>query len=440
MIPSWRLYGLLLVGLPLGWLIALSTDPSTGVWGSLVWDLGVLAVAAWDHRRSRSLRAQIRRQPLGRLSIGRENPVQLQIQLPGSRDLKTPWQVQIRDQFPLAFQATPITLRATLEPQQTEDLIYHVIPPERGEFHWGPIHLQQLSRWGLVWDSWQVDQSQSVPVYPDLIGLKALSIRLTLQSSGSLRQARRLGMGTEFAELREYSEGDDMRSISWKATARRLHPIVQVLEPEHEQTLIILLDRGRLMTAQVQQLKRFDWGLNAALALSLAGLERGDKVGVGVFDRSIHTWIPAQRGRTHLTQLIERLTPIQPDFVEPDYMNAATVFAQRQHRRALVVILTDIVDATASSELLAALMRLSPRYLPFCVALRDPQVDHQAHTPTQTLDGAYARAVALDLLAQRQVAMSQLKHKGVMVLDAPVNQISDQLVDRYLQLKLRNRL
>ncbi len=194
------------------------------------------------------------------------------------------------------------------------------------------------------------------------------------------------------------------------------------------------------MTAQVKGMKRFDWGLNAALALGLAGLERGDRVGVGVFDRSIHTWIPPQRGRTHLTHLIERLTPIQPDFVEPDYMNAATVFAQRQSRRALVVILTDLVDVMASSELLAALMRLSPRYLPFCVALRDPQVDRQAHTPTDTLDGAYARAVALDLLAQRQVAMTQLKQKGVMVLDAPVDQISDQLVDQYLRLKLRNRL
>lgn len=440
MIPSWRLYGLWLVGLPLGWLLALISDPGTGVLGALLWDLGAGAVAAWDHRRSKPLRAQIRRQPLGRLSIGRENPVSLQIQLPSGIHPPLPLRIQVRDTFPLEFQADPLTLDLALDSDQPEDLIYQVTPGERGEFHWGSIHLRQLSLGGLVWDQWRVDQQATVPVYPDLIGLRALSIRLALQSSGALRQARRLGMGTEFSELREYSEGDDIRSISWKATARRLHPIVQVLEPEHEQTLIILLDRGRLMTAQVKGLKRFDWGLNAALALGLAGLERGDRVGVGVFDRSIHTWIPPQRGRTHLTQLIERLTPIQPDFVEPDYMNAATVFVQRQSRRALVVILTDLVDVTASSELLAALMRLSPRYLPFCVALRDPQVDRQAHTLTDTVEGAYARAVALDLLAQRQVAMTQLKQKGVMVLDAPVDQISDQLVDQYLRLKLRNRL
>ena len=103
-------------------------------------------------------------------------------------------------------------------------------------------------------------------------------------------------------------------------------------------------------------------------------------------------------------------------------------------------MITDLVDVTASAELLAALGRLTPRYLPFCVALRDRLVDRLAHTPTDELKTTYARAVALDLIAQRQVAFAQLKQKGVLVLDAPADQITDQLVDRYLQLKARNQL
>jgi uncharacterized protein (DUF58 family) len=264
-------------------------------------------------------------------------------------------------------------------------------------------------------------------------------------------------MGTEFAELREYGVGDDIRLIDWKATARRSRPLIRVLEPEREQTLIILLDRGRLMTAQVQGLKRFDWGLNATLSLALAGLNRGDKVGIGVFDREVTTWIPPERGQHQLSKLIERLTPIQPVLLEPDYVGAVTKLVNQQTRRALVVLITDLVDITASAELLAALVRLAPRYLPFCVTLRDPQVDRLAHTPPTlhssnslkkgglggdqgAVETTYARAVALDLLAQRQVAFAQLKQKGVLVLDAPANQISEQLVDRYLQLKLRNQL
>lgn len=307
------------------------------------------------------------------------------------------------------------------------------------------FQVRQLGFWGLAWNDWQIPQNLRVKVYPDLVGLRSLSIRLALQSSGSIRQ-RRMGIGTEFAELRNYRTGDDLRLVDWKATARRVGaygntpPLVRVLEPEQEQTLIILLDRGRLMTAKVQGLQRFDWGLNATLSLALAGLHRGDRVGVGVFDRQMHTWIPPERGQNYLPQLIDRLTPIQPVLLESDYLGAVTNVVQRQTRRALVVLITDIVDVTASTELLAALSRLAPRYLPFCVTLRDPQVDRLAHTFTEDVTNTYVRAVALDLLAQRQVAFAQLKQKGVLVLDAPANQITDQLVERYLQLKARNQL
>jgi uncharacterized protein (DUF58 family) len=347
----------------------------------------------------------------------------------------------------LEFEVSTPTLDALLEANSTQELTYTVHPDSRGEYQWGEIQVRQLGQWGLAWHDWKIPASQTVAVYPDLIGLRSLSIRLTLQNTGTMRQARRLGMGTEFAELREYGIGDDIRLIDWKATARRSRPLVRVLEPEREQTLIILLDRGRLMTAQVQGLKRFDWGLNATLSLALAGLNRGDKVGIGVFDREVTTWIPPERGQHQLSKLIERLTPIQPVLLEPDYVGAVTKLVNQQTRRALVVLITDLVDITASAELLAALVRLAPRYLPFCVTLRDPQVDRLANTPPivekekqGAVEATYARAVALDLLAQRQVAFAQLKQKGVLVLDAPANQISEQLVDRYLLLKARNQL
>jgi len=172
----------------------------------------------------------------------------------------------------------------------------------------------------------------------------------------------------------------------------------------------------------------------------LAGLHRGDRVGVGVFDRQIHTWIPPERGQHHLPNLIDRLTPIQPVLLESDYLGAVTNVVGKQTRRALVVVITDIVDVTASAELLAALSKLAPRYLPFCVTLRDPEVDNLANTFTENVTQTYARAVALDLLAQRRVAFAQLKQKGVLVLDAPANQITDKLVEQYLRLKARNQL
>ncbi|MBH8573186.1 DUF58 domain-containing protein [Nostocaceae cyanobacterium CENA369] len=441
MVPARRVYLLLVLGIAIAPILCFFLSIPASIAVILLFDILVLGLMIVDGLRSRTLRVEIQRELPPRLSIGRDNPVLLTVKSPKSQAV-----IQIRDYYPAEFGVSATTLQTTVASNSTQELTYTVNPTQRGQFPWGNIQVRQLGRWGFAWDDWQIPQSLPVKVYPDLLGLRSLSIKLTLQSSGSIRKVRQMGIGTEFAELRNYRTGDDLRFIDWKATARRVGaysntpPLVRVLEPEQEQTLLILLDRGRLMTAKVQGLQRFDWGMNATLSLALAGLHRGDRVGVGVFDRQMHTWIAPERGQSHLSQLIDRLTPIQPVLLESDYLGAVTSVVQRQTRRALVVVITDLVDVTASTELLAALSKLAPRYLPFCVTLRDPQVDRLAHTFTENVTETYGRAVALDLLAQRQVAFAQLKQKGVLVLDAPANQITDQLVERYLQLKARNQL
>jgi uncharacterized protein (DUF58 family) len=411
--------------------------PNSLIWAvlaALLWDGIVLLMMGFDAWQT-GQRVEVERQPIERLSIGRQNPIHLKLQT-GKRAAV----LQIRDYYPPVFEATPPVLEVALPANHQEQLSYTVFPSQRGEYNWGVIQVRQLGAWGLAWRDWSVPQAETVAVYPDLIGLRALSIRLTLQNTGSLKRSRRFNMGTEFAELREYSTGDDPRLIDWKATARRSQLLLRVLEPEQEQTLIILLDSGRLMTAQVKGLARFDWGINAALSLALAGLHRGDRVGLGVFDRQLHTWVPPERGQNHLAKLVDRLTPLQPTLQEPDYLGAVTRMTSQQTRRALVVLITDLVDKVASAELLSAMTQLAPRYLPFCVTLRDPQVDQQAQTVTVDVTDGYARAVALDLLTQRQVALETLKQKGVLILDSPADRISEQLVERYLQLKSRNLL
>jgi uncharacterized protein (DUF58 family) len=440
MIPTRLVYVLLLAAGTIAVLAAAvwpSPDRLTvALWLLLGLNGLVLMGMLGDSLRAQGGLVQVQRQPIKRLSIGRDNPITLTVTNP-----RYPTQIQIRDTLPLEqFELNSEELSAQLAVGAVQTLTYQAKPKQRGEFNWGVIQVRQLSPWGLAWVEQRVPQAATVAVYPDLLMLRSLSIRLAISSTGMLRQQRKWGMGTEFAELKDYSQGDDPRLIDWKATARRDRPLVRVLEPEREQTLIILLDRGRLMTAQVQGLSRFDWGLNATLALAMAGLHRGDRVGVAVFDRAIHTWIPPQRGDRHLNHLIERLTPIQPELLEPDYLGAANVLVRQQSRRALVVMITDVVDQMASAELLQALGRMRPRYLPFCVTLRDPQINQQAEAFSPEVDASFAQAVAIDLLAQRQAAFAGLQRQGVLVLDAAANQVSEQLVDRYLQLKWRNQL
>ncbi len=439
MLPTRRVYLLLLLGLGGAIFAQAALQQSNALLGMLAWDGVILLLLLIDGWRVQPQQITVKRSALERLSIGRGNPVELKLQA-GSQTRTA--LLQIHDEFPQAFSAMPQQHEVALSANATETLTYQVFPSQRGDYSFGAIRLRQLGAWGLAWRSWSVPQAQSAAVYPDLVGLKALSIRLALQNTGSLKRAQRLGMGTEFAELREYSVGDDSRLIDWKATSRRSRLLLRVLEPEREQTLILLLDSGRLMTAQVQGLARFDWGMNAALSLTLAGLNRGDRVGVGVFDRLLHTWIPPERGQNQLSKIIDRLTPLQPSLQEPDYLAAVTAITQQQTRRALVMFITDVIDQTASAELLSAMTRLTPRYLPFCVALRDPQIERQAD-PAQgspELHRSYQRAVALDLLSQRQIALESLQQKGVVILDAPADQLGEQLVERYLQLKARSQL
>jgi uncharacterized protein (DUF58 family) len=443
-IPSaktlWLLAGGGFVSTLIAVLVPAPVGIGLGVLLTLSWYVIILLLAGIDGVLGKVDRVQVTRSELGKLSIGRDNPVTITVQAGVAKSKSRQFNYQLRDGVPQDLPGSPELISGRLELGKSENHTYTVHPYRRGEYEWQGIYVRQLCRWGLAWQQWRVDTAQTVAVYPDLIGLKALSIRLALQSSGAMRQVRKRGMGTEFSELREYNPGDDPRSIDWKATARRNRPLVRLLEPEQEQTVIILLDRGRLMTANIQGYKRFDFGLNATLSLALTAIQRGDRVGVGVFDRYLTTWIPPQSGQNHFARILDRVSRIQPELLEPDYLGAVTTILKQQSRRALVVIITDIIDDIASAELLTALGRLTPRYLPFCVTLRDPQVDIRAGGLATDIPGAYTQAVALDLLRQRELAFANLKRKGVLVLDAPATQISDRLVDRYIQIKSRHQL
>jgi uncharacterized protein (DUF58 family) len=443
MIPSRRCYALLAIGGLSAALLDVLINRQVSLNFLRIYNFSLLVATLIDASQVKNSAVEVTRQEIQKLSVGRDNAIALKIKSGQEKAI-----AQIRDTYP-PFSVDRDTLEVNLAANSTCEQTYIIHPDQRGEYVWGDLQVRQLGKLGLAWRDEKIPAQQQVKVYPDLIGLKELAVRLAIENSGAMRQARRMGNGTEFAELREYRTGEDIRLIDWKATARRVlavqggfanRPVVRVLEPEQEQTLFILLDRGRLMTAKVGGLKRFDYGLNATLSLAMAGLSRGDKVGVAVFDRDITTWIPPERGNHHLSKLVDRLTPIQPVLLEPDYLGAVTKVITQQTRRALVVVITDLVDVTASSELLSAMMRLAPRYLPFCVTLNDPLVAQIAHAHTDNTKDTYSRAVALDLLAQRQVAFAQLRQKGVLVLDAPCDRIIGELVDRYLELKARNLL
>jgi uncharacterized protein (DUF58 family) len=320
------------------------------------------------------------------------------------------------------------------------ELTYYLKPDYRGEYHFENINIRYLSRFKLFWRQLKFKSPRKIQVYPDLIGLQELSFRLSRSTEAGETKIRKLGEGTEFSSLREYIIGDDVKRIDWKATARKDFPIVRTHEVSKDQTILILLDAGRMMSTRISGLSRFDWGMNAALSLSLAALAKGDQVGVGVFSDTPKLFIPPKRGKINLKNIIEGMHNIQPEHNEPDYVGVLANFASLQKKRALIVVITDLIDAIASQSLLKGLAHLSPRHLPFCVTFNDKQIIDYAHEQVVTPEEVYKQSVAIDLLEQRKQALNTLIRKGGLALDVPPEELSTAIVDKYLMIKAKNMI
>jgi uncharacterized protein (DUF58 family) len=342
----------------------------------------------------------------------------------GSRDIETP----------------DDAVRLRIPPRSYGDVAYRVRAAERGEHAFGDIHLRVLGPWRLAWRQFLVGATSGVKVQPGVDELRRqrlAGMRSRLAREG-LRKQRRWGEGSAFDSLREYQEGDDPRSIDWKATARREQVIARRYRTERSQNVMLLIDAGRLMTERIDDRERIDHALSAALLLTEAARAHNDRVGVMVFDEQVRSFLPPATPR--LSRIAERLAEVQPRFVEPNYPYAFTYLARHLKRRSLVVVFTDIIDARASAALLAQLARSAGSHLPLVVALRNPGLEITAAAPVATDEDAYRRAAAEEMLRARAVALEGMRRVGVLVVDAEPGQAIPETLSRYLEVKRRGLL
>jgi uncharacterized protein (DUF58 family) len=252
-----------------------------------------------------------------------------------------------------------------------------------------------------------------------------------------MRRARPPGASTAFAGLREYVRGDDVRRVSWAATARRDRPVVVEVEAERGQQVMIAIDCGRLMTAPAGDLEKLDHAVNAALMLAWVAQAHGDRVGMMTFDDRVIEFMKPDRGPAQIRLITEALYAVRPQHVEPDFGHAMTHLALRIGRRSMVVILTDVQDPQASRELVAHALRLAGRHLVLVVAMSDPAVLSARDRPVDSTNRAYEWAAAEELAAGRRESFELLRRGGVLSLDVVAGQLSPALVERYLELKER---
>ena len=298
----------------------------------------------------------------------------------------------------------------------------------------GPLGLGLRRGWvALPWD---------VVVYPPLVSirLRASVAQARRRREPGMTPVRRLGEGRLFESLREWVPGDDVRQIDWKATARRGKVIARQYEAERRQQVLLVLDTGRLLTAEIAGVARLDYVVQAALELAYAAVQHDDNVGVMAFADGVQHFVPPERGRHGLKRVLDVLAVVEPKLVEPDYPGAFRYLAVRNRKRALTVLFTDVIDRFASEALVANVASLRPRHLPLAVTLRNPELDAVAALGPAEPRDAFRKAAAEELLHARDEALTHMRRAGVLVLDVAPDRAAHAVVAKYLDLKRRGRL
>ncbi|MEX3773519.1 DUF58 domain-containing protein [Pseudomonas sp. MYb118] len=425
---------LLAVAVVLGALQALDVSvPATLLsinWGLL---LALLALALLDGLRVRRLPSpRIRRQLPGSLALGRWSEVRLEVE----HDFNQPLNIELFDHVPdgLSFENLPLAVE--LQPGLHSHVGYRLRPLNRGHFDFAYCELNLPSPLGLWTDKRLPEVPGSTRVYPDfarLYGGQLLAVDNWLSQLG-VRQRQRRGLGLEFHQLREFREGDSLRQIDWKATARQRTPIAREYQDERDQQIVFLLDCGRRMRSQDGELTHFDHALNACLLLSYVALRQGDAVGLSTFATEQPRHLAPVKGAGQLNVLLNAVYDLDSSQRSADYQAAVTQLLARQKRRSLVVLVTNLRDED-DEELLTAVQRLGQQHRVLVTSLREELLDSLRQTPVQTLSQALTYCGTVDFLNARADVHERLNAHGVPVLDATPHELGAALVTRYLEWK-----
>lgn len=430
----------LLLGLAvlLGILESLGHGPTTKLAGVFWTLLSLLALASaldafWLWRLPSP---RVQRQLSGSLALGRWSEVRIDIQHDYPRMLP----LNLFDHGPAGpgnrFDVENAAQHIVLRPNRSAQLSYRLRPTSRGDFTFERIEISLPSPLRLWTSRRYLPVASAARVYPDFARLKGgqlLAVDNWLSQLG-VRQRQRRDIGLEFNQLREFREGDSLRQIDWKATARQRTPIAKEYQDERDQHIIFMLDCGRRMRSQDGELTHFDHALNACLLLSHVALRQGDAVGLSTFAAEHNRYLAPVKGSAQLSLLLNTVYDLDSTQRPADYSAAVRQLLVRHKRRALVVLMTNLRDED-DAELLSAVKQLGRQHRVLVASLREEVLDELRQTPVQSWQEALDYCGTVDFLNARTTLHERLIAHGIPVLDVRPSDLGPELISRYLSWK-----
>jgi uncharacterized protein (DUF58 family) len=406
----------------------------TFLWGVLAWDATILLFALLD---GLSLPAaallEATRQWITVPALGTSTSIELSLRQHGRRLLLC----RLLDDLPAAFLEGPQWLELACRPELTASVRYSLMPRARGDHRAGKLYVRYRSTLGLLerWSS--VDLSQTVRIYPAASSAEdqALFLARSRQLELQLRKQRQRGLGRDFETLREYLEGDDLRDVCWKASARRGALITKQYQTERSQAVWLLVDAGRLLQGRVGPYTKLDYATATALAMSRLALASGDRVGLLAYGRETQQSIAPARGGSHLRHMMESLALVRGEAAEADHLRATITLNRLQPRRSLILWLTDPAETSMQPEVVEGAAQLMRKHLVLFVAIEQRDLRVIAAKRPATQQEMFAGAAAQEMLQWRKLLLARLRQRGALTLETYPEQMTSSVLNRYLEIK-----
>ena len=355
---------------------------------------------------------------------------------------KNDFYAEINFDLPQFWSADERGVEYLIRRNQSTVLKSRLTAKRRGRYLFNTVHLRFKSRFKLFRFYGKASLNTQVSVYPDYRQLKEYFFltRSNRLFEMGIHKNRYQGHGTEMESLREYTKDDDARFIEWKASSRLNRPVTKVFEMESTNDIVFVLDCGRLMTSEENNLSSLDHAVQALLVLSNAAVLMGDRIRIVAFsDRIIGDYSPPRYGNP-MKKIINFITPIQAEFTESNYSLVFTHLQNSIKKRSLVILVSDLIDDINYNLFKKNLMLLGRRNAVLFLLLRDSLLQEAADSSADTISDIYNVTAARSMFINRSKALFKLKQTGITVLDLLPGQVTARLVDKYMQMKADNRI
>jgi len=346
----------------------------------------------------------------------------------------------LRDAWVPSAGATPATHELDVPPGDARVLTTDLRPTRRGDRTPDRVTVRALGPLGVAGRQGRHEVPWRVRVQPPFTSRRHLPERLSrLRTLDGRQAARTRGSGTEFDALRDYVAGDDVRSIDWRATARRQEVVVRTWRPERDRQVLLVLDTGRTSAGRVGDVPRLDAALDAALLLAVLASRAGDRVDLLAVDTAVRAAVEGAGRDELLGRMVGTMAGLEPALVETDARLLVGEVLRRSRRRSLVVLFTTLDAAALSEGLLPALGPLTSRHTVLLAAVGDPRLE-QMLAGRGDPERVYDAAAAEQARTERARTTAVLRRRGVEVVDASPEAFAPAVADAYLALKAAGRL